>query len=207
MSVLKPVIDIDFDEATHTCTKGGRVYPSVTQIIKPLTEQAYAGIPDGILKAKADFGTAIHKATELIDSPEFELDESSLLPEWIPYIEQYKRFLELRKPEYFGIELRLGSDLYAGTIDRLAVIDGEVWVIDLKTTQVLHPHVGVQLAGYEKLVRVNSQIVQSGLTSRPIRRGALQLTDKSFKLQEYTKSFDARVFDACLTLYIWNATK
>ena len=44
-----------FNEALHRYTVQGREVPSVTQILKPLTDLAYGQIAPSVLKAAADF--------------------------------------------------------------------------------------------------------------------------------------------------------
>lgn len=193
-----------FDEELHRYTSpSGRVLPSVSKIISPVTAVAYGGINKPILTIAAKFGTAVHKACELLDTEADELDDlEDLEPEWIPPIEAY---LEWREKSGASIspdcvELRLACERYAGTLDRLAYIEGEPWVIDLKTTSTIHPHVGLQLAGYTALACLH----RPELRGQPIRRGALQLTKAGqFKLVEFSDIRDFSTFSALLTLCEW----
>lgn len=83
--------------------------------------------------AAAARGTEIHNAAEQLalgQVPELS-DEAQ------PYVKQYRRFLEDFKPEFLMAEapvynLRYG---YAGTLDAIAVIDGQRVVMDMKTTE------------------------------------------------------------------------
>lgn len=192
-------VDATFCEETHTYTTAeGRRLPSVSRVIRPLTEAVYGSIDPEVLRRAADFGTAVHACTEYLDQG--ELDDESIEPEWAPYVDAYRAFLVDFKPNYLGIELRLACEKYAGTLDRYAEIDGDLWIIDLKTTSSIHPHVGVQLAGYDGLLRVN----YPHLKDKSIRLAALQLRgDGTYRLHEFGKIDDKACFNALLTLTSW----
>lgn len=189
-----------FDPNGHRyLTKDGRSLISVTQAMGIFTEKVYRFIPREILKAAADRGTAVHLATEYEDQDNLDLD--SCLPEWIPYIEAYKKFRAEIKAEILFTEQRLVHPklFYAGAVDRVLEIDGDYWIVDLKTTGELYEHVGIQLAAYAELLNQNLE--------KPVklRRAALQLkNDGSYVFREHTKADDWSAFLACLTLINWN---
>lgn len=155
-SIIIPghVVRPEFDDAEHLYTVGGVRVPSVSRILRPLTNAVYGEIDRETLRRAADFGTAVHACTELLDLD--ELDEDSVTPEWMPYLNAYKRWKAATRPEILHIEDRLGCSKYAGTLDRICRINGELWVIDIKTTSSIHPHVGVQLAAYVPSPRVTT---------------------------------------------------
>ena len=187
-----------FDERLHRYTFAGRVVPSVSEILRPLTAMAYGGIDDEVLANAARLGTAVHACTEYLD--EGELDEDTVDPEWAPYLDAYRAWKELMKPEFLGIELRLACTKYGGTIDRVARINGRPWIIDLKTTSQIHRHVGVQLAAYAALAE--KHLKMSGF-----RRLALQLRpDGTFKAQEFSSITDETCFNALLGIHYWQET-
>lgn len=53
---------LNFDAATHKYTVDGVEYPSITTLIKPLTN--YDFVPDFMMKKAGEFGTNVHKAVE-----------------------------------------------------------------------------------------------------------------------------------------------
>lgn len=186
-----------FDARLHQYRYEGRIVPSVTQIMRPLTDTAYRGIDPATLADAADFGTAVHAATEYLD--EGVLDESTLQPEWVPYVNAYKDWKRLMGPRILQVETRLACQRFAGTIDRIVGFDKDpetLWVVDLKTTSVLHPHVGVQLAAYVAL----ASAIYPG---RKWRRAALQLKPSGFEFREYTDLSDETCFVALLGIYHW----
>lgn len=193
--IVREIFSPVFDERRHAYTVNGMIVPSVTQLLRPLTSLVYGNIDQDVLTAAADFGTAVHACTEFLDQG--DLDEETVADEWRPYLDAYKRWKASASPEILHIELRLGCSKFAGTIDRIARIDGQLWVIDLKTTCEIHPHVGVQLAAYTALA-------EQFLHTTNIRRAALQLRpDGTFRLKEFSSVADETCFNALLSINYW----
>lgn len=185
-----------FDETRHLYFLDGKHVPSVSRILRPITSAAYGTIDKDVLLRAAEFGTAVHACTEFLD--EGELDDSSLQPEWIPYVDAYKKWHQDMHPTILNIECRFACSKYAGTIDRIVRIDGEDWIVDIKTTSEIHPHVGLQLAAYEALVRNFTG------TSKRLRRAALQLRgDGSYRFKVFNELGDYACFSALLNIYAW----
>lgn len=184
-----------FDDRLHQYTFNGRVVPSVSAILQPLTAMAYGGIDAQVLLTAARLGTAVHACTEYLD--EGELDEATVDPEWAPYLDAYKAWKAAIRPEILGIELRLACSKFGGTIDRIVKIDGQLWIVDLKTTSQIHKHVGVQLAAYAALA-------EKHLRTTGFRRAALQLRpDGTFKVREFSSITDETCFNALLGIHYW----
>jgi hypothetical protein len=106
-----------FNEQTHTFICNGEVIPSVTQILKAnrMTPEGYEFIDPWYLTR----GTYIHKATEFYDKG--TLDEDSLEPAIIPYVDAYKVAMRDNAWKVTGIEKKLWHPKlkYAGIIDRI----------------------------------------------------------------------------------------
>lgn len=183
-----------FDEERHLYTVNGRNVPSVSALIRPLTECVYGAIDPAILRRAAEFGTAVHLCTQYLD--EGDLDRDSIDPEWLPYVSAYEAWKKDADITVDAIELRLGCSRYCGTIDRLCTIKGEPWVVDLKTTTQIHAHVGVQLAAYEALAAAKF--------GKRYRRAALQLRgDGTYRFREFTGIDDELCFAALLNIHAW----
>lgn len=96
--------------------------------IKWLLDQEWAGLAGAQAR-----GTVIHKIAEAfhlgVAPPEYEafLD---------PFVKQYIRFLDDFKPEFLMAEAPVYNRryAYAGTLDGIAVIEGQKVVVDIKTT-------------------------------------------------------------------------
>jgi hypothetical protein len=81
----------------------------------------------------AQCGSAVHAALEahtLGDVPDVH-------PEAQPFVKQFYAWLDAVQPEYQAAEATVFHPelLYAGTLDALARIDGQLWLIDYKTTR------------------------------------------------------------------------
>ena len=191
---LGAIVTPEFVESVHQYKVAGKIVPSVSSIIRPLTDAAYGMIDPATLRRAADFGTAVHACTELFDKD--ELDDDSVLPEWMPYLDAYKKWLDDVQPQIAEIEWRRGCARYAGTIDRVVEINTENWIVDLKTTSTIHPHVGVQLAAYVALAEPAYGV--------NLRRAALQLReDGSYKFVEFKKRSDFTCFNGLLVVHAW----
>lgn len=168
-------------------------------MIEPLTD--YSSIPRHILDAAADRGTAVHLATELYDRD--DLDEDSLDELLVPYLAGWKLFLRDTQfaPEFIEYRVWHKTHFYAGTIDRIGLLNGERWVLDIKSTALLYPAMGVQAAAYQEAH--NSHVKK---TDRITRRGIVQLKDDgTYHFQEYDDKTDFSVFLSYLNLHNWRA--
>ncbi len=148
--------ELTFDEEKHEYRVGGRILPSVTGILREMgfVDDSY------FTEDSAARGTAVHKATELYDLG--TLDEDSLDPRLVDYLEAWKRF---RKETGFlptSIEIHGWSKFgYAGTFDRIGVTDkGDTVLLDIKSSMYVPDWIGLQLGGY-------LQIVAERMTHKP----------------------------------------
>jgi hypothetical protein len=193
---LGDVAEPAFEAGRHIYTRGGRTLPSVSALLSPLTAEAYGSIDPETLAAKAAFGTAVHACTEYDDLG--LLDEATVEPEWAPRLAAYRKWRREMAPDVRAIELRLCCDAFAGTLDRIVRMQGALWVVDIKTTSTIHPHVGIQLAAYEILARAHLN------EPAPLKRGALQVNaDGGYKFREFRSLHDYRALAALISLYSW----
>ena len=126
---------LTFDSSTHTYTIGGKNVPSVTEIVGLLTAQRYdSGTNQAVMRQAAQRGTLVHECTELIDYG-IPLDEIEIVPEIAPYVQAYMNFLRDYSPQWLLIESPVSDAAagYAGTLDRLGVIDDSLTIVDIKT--------------------------------------------------------------------------
>lgn len=82
-----------------------------------------------------------------------------------PYLEAFEDFMTQMDLEVEAVEEPVRNDRYryAGTLDLRGKLNGQRYILDVKLTAAVGPHVGVQLAGY------------AGCFAVPHRRAALQL--------------------------------
>lgn len=191
--------ELTFDEAAHVYRLGGVVVPSVTQLLEPIKPD-FSAIPPGVLEAKRQLGSAVHLACELDDDE--DLDEDSLPPAVVPYLAAWRKFKADTGAEVLMNERKLASltHRFAGTLDRLVrVRNGDLYLVDLKTSISMSASFGVQLCGYQMLL--DDQPHGTKLT---LARKGLQLkNDGTYKLVPYNNPNDLAAFRACLSIFHW----
>tara|TARA_R100001460_G_scaffold77667_1_gene118614 strand:+ start:1988 stop:2746 length:759 start_codon:yes stop_codon:yes gene_type:complete len=143
---------------------GKKTYPSVTFVLSYypkgkhfqewLKKVGYAS--DFIVKKAADEGTLVHNLCEkyllgekvtLMDNGNPKYD----IKVWKMFL-RFVEFWETTKAELLETEVFLYSDTLkvAGTCDLVCKINGELWVIDLKTSNQLQTTYDIQAAVYSR---------------------------------------------------------
>lgn len=185
---------LEFDEVKHEYRLDGQLLPSVTQIIRFLNYDTAENAKAWLRDAAGIRGSKIHAYCEDIDY--------GALPDridWdcIGYVDAYKAFLRDYRPEWLYVEQKLGSLAlgYAGTIDRIGLIDGVVTIVDLKTgSKVNKATLTAQLIGYQELC------LDNGLIHRLPNLLGLQLKkDGTYKLIPCERDYD--LWKACKILH------
>jgi hypothetical protein len=148
---------LEFDEEKHLFTVKGEVIPSVTQILR---QEGFCPSLDWIDPWYLQRGTYVHRATELYDKG--TLDEESLSPEIIPYLESYKRARAEIGFTITAIELKLWHPVYryAGIIDR---------VIEGRKSYILYLTPGVNNGYKRETVENSRQNLNTFLSARNCR--------------------------------------
>ncbi|MBP3573888.1 MAG: hypothetical protein J6J71_04700 [Prevotella sp.] len=112
---------IFFDD-THTYTVDGEEFPSVSEISRFASREVYGEVSQYNLDNACSRGSAVHKATEILDKyGKCECEEDIE-----PYIRAYVKFRkDFGIKDYAHIEKSLAHEelKYAGTIDRIYTID------------------------------------------------------------------------------------
>jgi hypothetical protein len=104
-------------------------------------------------------GSAVHDLTERYDNGEEVslMDENGFiaykLNEWAMF-EKYVEFRTKHETNVLHNELNVVSDKYkmGGTIDRVMVINGKIYLVDIKTSNAVHAHYWLQLSAYKKML-------------------------------------------------------
>lgn len=167
-------------------------------------------------KAKAR-GTDVHRAAEqLALGVPVEIAD-----ELLPYVEQYRRWLELHEPEFLMAEAPVYSPQrgfqYAGTCDGIMRLAGRDLIFDLKTTdkpldaksRPPYPEVALQLAAYANAPEVGLlsekqedprygryYVYHPELTIQPMPpvEGALAIVVSPYDCRAISVRIDAEVF-------------
>jgi hypothetical protein len=189
------VTGVIFNEAEHSYTLDGKRLPSVTQILDRYND--FSMVREEVMATARERGSLVHLVTQLYD--EDDLDESSVDPLLVPYLEGWKRFrreceFTPRQIEYRGAHPLYG---YAGTLDRLGTMSRHDWLLDIKGGLV-PATAGLQTAAYVKLLPANF--------TDHIRRATVQLKgDGTYALLEWKNPDDWAVFLSMLNVFKWLA--
>lgn len=184
--------EFQFDKDRHIYTLDGRILPSVTQVLECV----------GMIDTRyfTDFhrfrGSAVHAACHYLD--EYDLDWDSVEPQFVPYIKAYERFKEESgfMPETIEQPKHCPVWRFAGTPDRVGLLNGRRVVIDLKNVSYL-PAYAIQTAAYAWL---------SGRAELP--RFTVHLKpDATYKLHPENNAADLDEFFAALRVTHWKMEK
>jgi hypothetical protein len=155
------------------------------------------GIPDFQRDTAADLGSAVHAFAEQIAR-----GESIIVTEAeAPFVEAYRRFLADWQPRFLAAEEIVISvrHQYGGTLDAIAVIDGETWLLDLKTSSGVYAETALQLAAYGHA----DFMARTGIDKRyripAIQRyGVVHVRPEGARLVDYTDAVTPDTFRAFL---------
>jgi len=146
----------------------GVYYPSVTTILQYMPKNKFFELwlkdvghnANIIMKRAGKEGTQVHEAIEtLLEGEELDwMDDygNAKYNETVwEMINKFVDFWKTHKPELISTEEFVYSDehKYAGTADLICKLDGQVWLIDFKTSNSLHKSYDLQLASYAKALK------------------------------------------------------
>jgi len=214
---------LKFYDKDHIYELDGEIIPSVSEISRFASKEIYnSDINKYILDNAKERGTAVHKATEQLDT----VGTCDIASEYMPYIQAYLSFrkdFNIKKYKYIEKAFAIKDNIYkyAGTLDRVYKVDedfakavkkhckiditeyiGYPCIIDLKTSsQVKKPLAQIQLPAYANLYIYNSNIWYSDL---PLFILHLKNNGK-YKLIYFEDN--PKLFEACYTLHTALATK
>ena len=181
-----------FFDTGHKYTLDGEELPSVSEVTRFISREVYGDIGQYNLDRAAERGTAVHKATEILD----KYGTVEISTDIEPYIKAYIMFRKEHDCKWELIEAaRYDPDRrYAGTLDRLGTVDGELAIVDIKTTAVISP-------AHKKIYTAALNLYRRMFPEREIKKLLIvQLRkDETYKLHRL--DIDDSLADACLTLH------
>ena len=185
-----------FDEERHEYYVGEDRFPSVTEVLDPLSE--LDGIPRETLAAAAAFGSNVHRACHLFNQG--RLDEATLAPPLRPYLDGWRAWLEDSGAVVIASEIRCFHPAlrYAGTADVVVRIGKRTYVIDLKSGQLLPRTVGLQLAAYREALVAGPTPFRGML-----ERMCIHLRPSGYATHACRDGGDFNVFLSALNLLRW----
>lgn len=197
--------DIHLDPDTHTYTVEGRIVPGVTSILTKAGLTDFSMVHPVLLERKRRQGTLAHLVTEYDDLG--ILDEATVSPDLLPFLEAWRKFKADYSFEPQEIELPVYSSKYryAGTLDRVGVLEGDQVLIDIKTSsQVDLMAVGPQTAAYENGYKEWAAIDKR----KKFKRYVVKLTPEGeYRLIPCENKNDFSVFIHALSLVNWREMK
>ncbi len=194
---------IQFDPKLHEYSKDGLKVPGVTKVLQAAGLIDFSKVPRDILTRALKFGSAVHKATELHDKG--RLDPASVDPAIEPYLNAWFKFLDdtafIIEPDSIEQKVYSRKYRYAGTLDRIGILNNKRTIIDIKTSVDFSYATAIQLAAYQEAENEYLPIKQK-VKNREIVQlkgdGTYALAPEGF----FQKS-DFSVFLAALTLWNW----
>ena len=138
---------------------------------------------DRYMRERADIGSKVHAACETYLNARGGIGKTMILHREMFNIgsdasmmyDGFLKWLEKTEPHTLATEKFVYSTRhgYAGSADYVCEIDGELWIIDFKTSKSLHDAMGLQLAAYRQAYQE--------MTGRRARTAILKLTTKTQK--------------------------
>jgi len=191
---------ISFDPKTHIYrnTETGLVIPNVTSILKKAGLVDFSMVDKDELKRAQDFGKAVHSATHLYDTNNLDMGSLSLALE--PYLEDW-----IKWKRDSGFVIQSSEQIvyskkwnYAGTYDRVGLLDGVRTLIDIKTGTTLPKTIALQIAAYMGAYNESTNYPKIKRRLSIWLRG-----DGQARPTEYKERTDFRVFTSCLNVVNW----
>jgi hypothetical protein len=159
---------ITFTDNRFYASESGAFIPSVTTILQAYPKDAHffswlkqvGEEADAIRDEAGRRGSIVHSLTERYDAGEeinlldnggnigFKMSEWTMFERYVEYRQQVDQ--EIMYSEVNYISEQLG---YAGTVDRVAQINGKNYLIDIKTSNTVYDHYWLQLAAYNELIK------------------------------------------------------
>lgn len=147
--VIPKLEELTFEEASHTYRLDGLIIPSVTTVMKPLSESYYGGIDAKVLGKAANRGSAVHSAIDIYA----KFGVIDIEPELEGYFEAFLAWYKDYEVKPYATETKTYNRalMYAGTVDMSCSERGVDTMADFKTTASYSPMLcGVQLEAYER---------------------------------------------------------
>ena len=165
-----------FDEHWYKFTED-KIYPSVSMVIGDVMSKGYGfeqwlrdtgNESKYIVREAANSGSKLHNAIETMlygeeitaENDDFNKDEWSKLYSWTNWWKE-RKIEVVKKNEQLMIERIVHSDRLqvAGTVDLIARIDGELYVVDWKTGNAIHDTSELQVAAYASMLNIKKAMI------------------------------------------------
>ena len=182
-----------FYDPPPTYTLDGEVIPSVSELTRFISREIYNDLQQGTLDRAAGRGTAVHKATELLD----KYGKVEATDDIVPYVRAYVSFLKEHEVQWEKIEWAVCSpeNDYAGTLDRYGLLDGKRTLADIKSISALSP-------GHRKLYEASLNLYRMAIQAEhQIERLLIIWLKKDGTYKLWDVPIDDTLANACRALH------
>jgi hypothetical protein len=104
-------------------------------------------------------GSKVHKACEILEAQgnlsidtQFKNEDTSVMevlgPEELEAILSFARWHDDTRPQLIASEMTVWGEFYAGTLDRIYRINGQIYIVDLKTSKSIWEEMKLQVSSY-----------------------------------------------------------
>ena len=169
---------ITFTDGRFYIDDDGKYYPSVTTLLEAYPKpyqliqwmKDVGSKSDEIRDAAGKRGSAVHQITDDYDNgmqidllgesgqPRYSMEEWAMFEKYVDFTTRFSPSWDFIEQQVICPELQL-----AGTIDRIGVIDGKKYLVDIKTSNGIYNSYWLQLAAYRQAVFVNMGIEVDGV--------------------------------------------
>jgi len=200
---------LEFQDINHAYFLDGTRLPSVTQILQMSGAMMdFSKVPQPILLAARDRGSAVHKAAHYWLEGDFDVDDfCATFPEYAGYLQSLIALFASGRLQTVACERRVASPRYgyAGTFDWIGLFDGHAALLDWATGAPADVAKDLQLSAYDVAAREWALLGEDPLlaeffrTHPTLRRFAVRL-DKTGELPKLEPYHDPRLFKEFTTL-------
>ena len=187
-------------------------FPSATTILNayPTSEHLVKWIADnGFHESRAmrdeagRKGTKIHTAIELLLDGGEIIKESYTIEEWHK-LDTFVKWHQDYKPEVIAFEVPVFSKKggYAGRVDCIAKIAGELYVVDWKSSANIHKSFPLQFAAYANAIQENTDLVINNVAA--VQLGAKNKNGYRFVVYPNWKELHYPAFQAVQKTWLYD---
>lgn len=148
-----------FFDVDHRYTLDGEELPSVSELCRFLSREIYGTVAQYTLDRAADRGTAVHRICQALDL----YGKADVPDDLLSYVQAYVQFRKDHDVKWDSVEKAMHhpEQRYAGTLDRIGMVDGKRCIVDLKTSyQVQKPLAIAQLNLYRRMAEYHGERIE-----------------------------------------------
>ena len=178
-------------------------YPTSEHLVKWIAENGFHE-SRAMRDAAGKSGTKIHQNIELLlEGKELTREGSFTTEEWVK-LESFVKWHQDYKPEVIALEVPVFSKKggYAGRVDCIAKINGELYIVDWKSSANIHKSFPLQFAAYANAIEENTDFVINNVAA--IQLGAKNKTGYRFVTYPDWKELHYPTFQAVQKTWLYD---